>query len=254
VDYPELSIEGHVVIVTGASKGIGYGLAKAYANAGAKVAACARDSASLETLVGEIRAEGHTARAYELDVTRVASIEPLVQQIYRDFGRLDILMNNAGVGDNHAAVAVTEADWDQMFAVNAKGLFFVAQAAGKIMLENGYGRIVNMSSQASVVGIREHAVYCATKGAVNQLTRVLALEWAPRGVTVNAIGPTFISTPGTVARLSDPSYLQGVLDRIPAGRVGTIADVAAAALFLSCPSAGMITGQHLAIDGGWTAQ
>jgi 2-deoxy-D-gluconate 3-dehydrogenase len=254
MEYPNFSIEGHVAIVTGASKGIGFGLAKAYANAGAKVAVCARDVASLEKLVGEIKAEGHEAKAYLLDVANVASIEPTIQQIYKDFGRLDILMNNAGMGDNHPAVAVKESDWDPMFNVNAKGLFFVAQAAGKIMLERNYGRIVNMSSQASVVGIRDHAVYCATKGAVNQLTKVLALEWAPRGVTVNAIGPTFIYTPGTAERLDNPEYRAGVVARIPAGKVGSIADVAAAAIFLSTPSSGLITGQHLAIDGGWTAQ
>lgn len=215
---------------------------------------CARELHSLEALVSEIRAAGHEARAYRLDVTQVASIEPVIQQIYRDFGRLDILMNNAGLGDNQTAVDVTESDWDRVFAVNAKGLFFVAQAAGKVFLQQRYGRIVNMSSQASVVGIRDHAVYCASKGAVNQLTKVLALEWAPSGVTVNAIGPTFIHTPGTADRLNEPAYFKAVIDRIPAGRVGTIADVAAAALFLSSPAASLITGQHLAIDGGWTAQ
>ncbi len=252
--YPDRSIKDHVVVVTGASKGLGYGLAKAYAHEGAKVAACARNMSALEDLVAEIEADGGKARAYRLDVSDVPTIEPVIQKIHQDFGRLDILMNNAGLGDNHPATAVTEADWDPMFTVNAKGAFFVAQACGKIMLENGYGRIVNMSSQASVIGIRDHAVYCASKGAMDQFTRVLALEWAPHGVTVNAIGPTFIYTPGTAERLDEPEFRKDVEARIPMGRVGTIAEVAAAAIFLSTPGSGLITGQHLAIDGGWTAQ
>lgn len=252
--YPDRSINGHVVVVTGASKGIGYGLAKAYAHEGAKVAVCARNMSALEELVAEIKAEGGEAAAYRLDVSDVPSIEPVMQQIHQDFGRLDILMNNAGLGDNHPAISVTEMDWDPMFTVNTKGAFFVAQACGRIMLKNGYGRIVNMSSQASIVGIRDHAVYCASKGAMDQFTRVLALEWAPHGVTVNAIGPTFIYTPGTAERLDEPEFRRDVEARIPMGRVGTIAEVAAAAIFLSTPGSALITGQHLAIDGGWTAQ
>jgi NAD(P)-dependent dehydrogenase (short-subunit alcohol dehydrogenase family) len=149
---------------------------------------------------------------------------------------------------------VTEADWDEMMDVNLKGLFFCYQAQGRIMLEQGAGRIVNMSSQVSVVGIRDHAVYCASKGGFNQLTRVLALEWSAFGVTVNAVGPTFMYTPGTAERLENPDYLRGVLDRIPAGKVAGIDDVAGAVIFLASPAAAMVTGQILLVDGGWTAQ
>jgi 2-deoxy-D-gluconate 3-dehydrogenase len=122
------------------------------------------------------------------------------------------------------------------------------------MLPRGEGRIINMSSQASLVGIRDHAVYCASKGGVNQLTRVLALEWSASGVTVNAIAPTFIYTPGTAARLDDPAYLGDVLARLPIGRVGTIEDVAGAVLYLASPAEAMVTGIILPVDGGWTAQ
>ena len=122
------------------------------------------------------------------------------------------------------------------------------------MLEQGSGRIINMSSQAGAVGMRDHAVYCATKGGVNQLTKVLALEWGHRGVTVNAVGPTFIYTPGTAERLDNPEYLQGVLDRLPIGHVGTIADVAGAVIYLASPAGGMVNGTLLLVDGGWTAQ
>ena len=139
-------------------------------------------------------------------------------------------------------------------AVNLKGVFFCCRAAGRIMLEQGAGRIVNISSQAGVVGIREHAVYSASKGGVNLLTRVLALEWSARGVTVNAVAPTFIYTPGTAERLDRPEYLEGVLSRLPIGRVGTIDDVAAAVIYLASPAGAMVTGHVLLVDGGWTAQ
>ena len=254
MEYPDFRLDNQVALVTGASMGIGWGVAKALAEAGAKVAVAARSLEKLEQLAGEIRAEGGQAQAFALDVRDVGQIRTVLDQVRRQFGRLDILVNNAGLGANHPAVDVTEADWDDMMAVNLKGLFFCCQAAGRIMLEQGYGRIINMSSQASVVGIREHAVYCATKGGVNQLTRVLALEWSAQGVTVNAVGPTFIYTPGTAERLDNPDYLAGVLARLPIGKVGTITDVAAAVIYLASPAGGMVSGTVLLVDGAWTAQ
>jgi len=254
MDYPDFGLAGQVAVVTGASKGIGYGVAKAMAHAGAKVAVTARDFDALEQLADEIRSEGGEALPVRLDVRDVAQIGRAMGQVRDHYGRLDILVNNAGLGDNHPAVDVTEDDWDTMMAVNLKGLFFCCQAAGRIMLEQGYGRVINMSSQASVVGIRDHAVYCATKGGVNQLTRVLALEWSAQGVTVNAVAPTFIYTPGTAERLDTPEYLQEVLDRLPIGHVGTITDVAAAVVYLASPAGGMVSGHMLLVDGAWTAQ
>jgi 2-deoxy-D-gluconate 3-dehydrogenase len=210
--------------------------------------------ADLDRLVAEIRAEGGQAQAFPLDVRDVSQIQACVEAVAATFGRLDILLTNAGLGANHPALDVTEADWDAMMAVNLKGLFFCCQAVGRLMLAQGAGRIINMSSQASVVGIRDHAVYCASKGGVNQLTRVLALEWSAHGVTVNAVAPTFIYTPGTAERLDTPAYRQGVLDRLPIGRVGTITDVAAAVIYLASPAGAMVTGSVLLVDGGWTAQ
>jgi NAD(P)-dependent dehydrogenase (short-subunit alcohol dehydrogenase family) len=238
-----------VALVTGASRGIGFGVAEALARAGAKVAVGARTQSELRPL-----AESIGGLAVPLDVTRVASIQSAVDQVVRELGGIDILVNNAGLGANHPALDVTEADWDELMAVNLKGLFFCCQAAARHMLVKGYGRIVNMSSQASLVGIRDHAVYCASKGGVNQLTRVLALEWSARGVTVNAVAPTFIYTPGTKERLDQPEYLQNVVSRIPAGRVGTIDDVAGAVIYLASEAAGLVTGTVLPVDGGWTAQ
>jgi 2-deoxy-D-gluconate 3-dehydrogenase len=241
-------------VITGASRGIGRGLAEALAAAGATVAVTARSLAEASDVAADIVDAGGNATAHALDVSDVSAMQRSIDDIVAHHGRLDILVANAGLGDNHPALDVTEADWDDMMAVNAKGLFFSAQAAGRVMVAQGSGRIIAISSQASLVGIRDHAVYCATKGAVNQLVRVLALEWGHLGVTVNAVAPTFIRTPGTAERLDQPEYLRGVLDRIPMGKVGTIADVAGAVVYLASDAAGMVNGVVLPVDGGWTAQ
>lgn len=254
MEYPDFRLDDQVALITGASMGIGYGLAKALAHVGARVAVAARGVASLRKLAEEIDSNGGEAFPLRLDVRDIGQIHSAMEQVRDHFGRLDVLVNNAGLGANHPATEVSEADWDEMMDVNLKGLFFCCQAAGKIMLQQGRGRIINMSSQASVVGIRDHAVYCASKGGVNQLTKVLALEWSAQGVTVNAVGPTFIYTPGTAERLDDAGYRQGVLDRLPIQRVGTITDVAGAVIYLASPAGALVTGQLVLVDGGWTAQ
>lgn len=254
MEYPNFRLDGQVALVTGASRGIGRGLALALAQAGAEVAIAAREVQALTQLAAEIKGLGRQALVTPLDVRNLDQIKESFQTVEAHFGRLDILVNNAGLGANHPALAVTEGDWDEMMAVNLKGLFFCCQAAARIMLPRVHGRIINISSQAGSVGIRDHAVYSATKGGVNQLTRVLALEWSAQSVTVNAIAPTFIYTPGTADRLDQPEYLKGVLDRLPIQRVGTIMDVAAAVIYLASPAGGLVTGAILAVDGGWTAQ
>jgi len=243
-DYPRFDLDGMTALVTGASRGIGHDLALALADAGAA------------TLAG-VRPGGEPPAgmdAVELDVRDVDRVRAGVDAAVERLGRLDVLVNNAGVGTNHDALDATEAEWDEVLAVNLKGLFFCCQAAGRHMVERGYGRIVNMSSQAGSVGILRHAAYCASKGGVEQLTRVLALEWGPRGVTVNAVAPTFIRTPGTAERLDRPEFLADVLSRIPVGRVGGPMDVAGAVVFLASPAAALVNGAVLAVDGGWTAQ
>jgi 2-deoxy-D-gluconate 3-dehydrogenase len=246
VDYPSFDLDGHVALVTGASRGIGHDLALALAHAGAQVVAGARSIAEFEDEEGI-----HTV---ELDVRERRSVDAAVASAIERFGKLDVLVNNAGLGTNHDALDATEEEWDELMAVNLKGAFLACQAAGRHMVERGYGRIVNMSSQAAAVGLRRHAAYSASKAGLEGLTRVLALEWAPHGVTVNAVAPTFIRTPGTAERLDDPAFLEEVLARIPAGRVGTTTDVAAAVIFLASPAASLITGAVLPVDGGWTAQ
>jgi NAD(P)-dependent dehydrogenase (short-subunit alcohol dehydrogenase family) len=250
----DASLDGQVALVTGASRGIGHDIVLALAAAGATVAAAARSVDDVAALVAQVRAEGGQAVGVELDVTDLGAIDRAVQGVLAGHGRIDVLVNNAGVGANHDALDVTESDWDRMMDVNLKGLFFVTQAVARTMVPRGYGRIVNLGSQAGLVGIRRHAVYSASKGAVNLLTKVLALEWGPHGITVNAVAPTFIRTPGTAERLDDPDFAADVLARIPVGRFGTTADVAGAVLYLASPGAGLVTGVVLPVDGGWTAQ
>jgi NAD(P)-dependent dehydrogenase (short-subunit alcohol dehydrogenase family) len=254
LNYPSFSIQNKTAIITGASKGLGRGIAKALAAAGAKVAVTARNREELEELVSEIHAEGGTAKAFYLDVREVTQIGNVFQQVADYYGSLDIVVNNAGLGDAKLAEEVTEQFWDEMMDVNLKGVFFCCQAAGRIMLKQGYGKIINMSSQLSVVGAPEASVYSASKGGVNQLTKTIALEWSSRGVNINAVGPTFIYTPGTAARLDTPEIKQDIISRIPIGRTGSINDVAGAVIFLASPASDMITGTLLLVDGGWTAQ
>ncbi len=246
-------LKDKVALITGASKGLGLGLARIFAREGAKVAIASRDVPSLESLAQEIREEGGVCESFELDLRSVSSIYACIEAVEQKMGSIDVLVNNAGMGNPIPAEDITEQDWDWMMDLNLKGTFFTCQAAGKRMLTRGRGRIINISSQASVVAIPEESVYCASKGGVNMLTKTLAVEWGARGVTVNAVGPTFIRTPGTAERLNDPAFLAGVLSKIPRGRVATIEDVAASVLYLASDGADMVTGTLLLVDGGWTA-
>ena len=245
-------LDGKVVVVTGASRGIGRGLAAAIAAEGAVVAAASRTMPELEDLAREIRASGGICEPFFIDLRDVASIRTCFSAIIKRMGRIDVLVNNAGMGNPIPAEAIEESDWDGMMDLNLKGTFFCCQEAGRYMLARGRGRIINMSSQASVVAIPGEAVYCASKGGLNMLTKVLAAEWSSRGVTVNAVGPTFVRTPGTAERLENSDFLAGVISRIPRGRVAEIADVAGAVLYLASDSADMVTGSLLLVDGGWT--
>jgi NAD(P)-dependent dehydrogenase (short-subunit alcohol dehydrogenase family) len=222
--------------------------------AGARVAAGVRSTGDGDSLVEEACDAGGDAASVAIDLTDRGSIERAVEETVQRFGRIDVLVNNAGLGTNHDALDATEEEWDELFAVNVRGLFFACQSAGRRMVGQRHGRIVNMASQAGLVGIPRHAAYSASKGAVIALTRVLALEWAPFGVTVNAVAPTFIRTPGTAERLDRPEFLADVVERIPLGRVGTTTDVAGAVLYLASPAASLVTGTVLVVDGGWTAR
>jgi len=244
-------LTGQVALVTGASRGIGLHLAQALAAAGATVLAGVRDPGSAP---GDLAPAAGRIRPLRLDVTDAAGTRGAIDEAVSELGRIDILVNNAGIGAEHDPLDVTEDDWDLLVDTNLRGAFFATQAAARHMIAAGYGRVVMISSQASLVGLPRSAVYCATKAGLNGLVRSLAVDWAPLGVTVNAVAPTWIYTPGTSARLDDPEFRRQVEARIPVGRVGTPADVASAVIYLASREAGLVTGTVISVDGGWTAQ
>ncbi|HSS39956.1 MAG TPA: glucose 1-dehydrogenase [Polyangia bacterium] len=251
---PAFDVAGRVALVTGAARGIGRACAIALARAGADVALGLRAKDAAGDVADAVRALGRRALPLQMDVTRRGEIAAAVAEAAQAFGRIDILVNNAGIGPPAAAEAVTEDDFDATLAVNLKGTFFVSQEVGRLMLRGGGGRIINLSSQAGFVALPTESVYCMTKAAIAHLTKCLAVEWAPHGINVNAVAPTFVRTPGTVKWLADEHFRRDLLARIPLGRVGEPPDVAAAVVFLASPAAAMITGTTLLIDGGWTAR
>jgi NAD(P)-dependent dehydrogenase (short-subunit alcohol dehydrogenase family) len=254
-EFPRFDVEGQKALVTGAARGLGRAIALALAAAGADVALGLRDVSSGGDLTDAIESRGKQALALSMDVWEVPQTATAVDKTVAEFGRLDILVNNAGLGPSNPAEFVNEADYDLTFDVNVKGTFFASQAAGRVMIDQGYGRIINLSSQAGFVALPGEAIYCATKAAISHLTKCLAVEWGKHGVTVNAVAPTFIETPGTASDLADADFRADVEERIAAlHRIGQPMDVAGAVVFLASPAASLITGTTLLIDGGWTAR
>jgi NAD(P)-dependent dehydrogenase (short-subunit alcohol dehydrogenase family) len=254
MNQESFDLAGKIALVTGAARGIGRACAIALARAGADVALGFRSHEAGGDVSDVIGALGRRALPLQMDVTRRAEIAAAVAEARRVFGRIDILVNNAGIGPPNPAESVTESDFDATLDVNLKGTFFVSQEVGRSMIASGGGHIVNLSSQAGFVALPTESVYCMTKAAIAHLTKCLAVEWAPHGINVNAVAPTFIRTPGTVKWLADETFRRDLLARIPLGRVGEPEDVAAAVVFLCSPAASMITGATLMIDGGWTAR
>ena len=253
--FPRFDLEGRVALVTGAARGLGRAISLALANAGADVALGLRSVSAGGDLVGLVEGLGRRALALQMDVRDTAQVSRAVAETVARFGRLDILVNNAGVGPENPAEEVREEDFDLTLAVNLKGTFFASQAAGRVMIRQGYGRIVNLSSQAGYVALPGESVYCLTKAAIAHLTKCLAVEWGRYGITVNGVAPTFIATPGTAEALADPAMRTDIEDRIAAlHRIGEPMEVAGAVVFLASPAASLITGETVLIDGGWTAR
>jgi NAD(P)-dependent dehydrogenase (short-subunit alcohol dehydrogenase family) len=254
-DYPRFDLEQQVALVTGAARGLGHDIALALAHAGADVALGLRDVTSGGDLAHAIEAQGRRALRLQMDVTDLAQISTAVDHAVAHFGRIDVLVNNAGIAPENLAENVTESDYDLTCAVNLKGTFFVSQAIGRVMIRQGRGRIINLSSQAGFVALPGESIYCMTKAGISHLTKCLAVEWGRYGITVNAVAPTFIATPGTAPALENDAFREDVIERIAAlHRVGQPMDVAGAVVFLASPAASLVTGHTMLIDGGWTAR
>jgi NAD(P)-dependent dehydrogenase (short-subunit alcohol dehydrogenase family) len=254
-DFPRFDLKGQVALVTGAARGLGRAISLALANAGADVALGLRDIKTGQDLVGEIEAMGRKALPLQMDMTRMDQIAAAVDQAARHFGRLDILVNNAGIAPENLAENVSEKDFDATLAVNLKGTFFASQAAGRVMIRQKSGRIINVSSQAGFAALPGESIYCMTKAGITHLTKCLAVEWGKYNINVNAVAPTFIHTPGTEEFLANPANRANVVERIAAlHRIGEPMEVAGAVVFLASPAASLITGETILIDGGWTAR
>jgi NAD(P)-dependent dehydrogenase (short-subunit alcohol dehydrogenase family) len=255
MEYPRFRLDGKVALVTGAARGLGRAISLALADAGADVALGLRNVNADAGVAAEIRKMGRKALLLRMDVSQMEQIFLGVDEAVSEFGRIDILVNNAGIAPENLAEDVREEDFDATLTVNLKGTFFVSQAVGRVMIRQKKGAIINMSSQAGFAALPTESIYCMTKAGIAHLTKCLAVEWGKYGITVNAVAPTFIKTPGTEEYLSDPRHLLDTVERIAAlHRIGEPMEVAGAVVFLASPSASLITGETILIDGGWTAR
>ena len=239
-------------MVTGGTRGLGEVSAIALAKAGADVAVCGRNEENLDRVSGAIADLGRSAAGVFLDVTSKESISKGVDQILKQFGKIDILVKNAGVNYRVPVLEFPEDMWDLILSTNLKGYFLMAQAVVPQMLERGYGKVINMGSILGTVALPMQAAYASSKGGVDQLTKVMALEWAKQGIRVNAIGPTYFETELVAQLRNDPERFNFINERTPMGRWGYPPELEGIVIFLAAPASDFITGQTIYIDGGWT--
>ncbi len=249
----KFNLAGKVAVVTGSAQGLGKGYAKGLAEAGAFVVCADRNLEGVQKTAAEIVETGGKAEACLLDVTKPTETEKTFREIASRLGSLDILINNAGVEDISPFVNVTEAQYDKIMGVNLRGAFFTAQAAARIMKEQKSGKILNIGSLGSAIGLSESSVYCGTKSGVLGITRTMAIELARDNVQVNALGPGYFRTPMTEPFFQDPAHRKWIEERIPTGRVGTAEDLLGAVIFLCSSASDYLTGQIVYVDGGWLA-
>jgi 2-deoxy-D-gluconate 3-dehydrogenase len=248
------SLDGTVSIVTGGGRGLGYGIGFALAGAGSDLVIVSRSHNELERASREIMEE--TKRKvvpFPLDLTKGGGVEGLVKAVLREFGRIDLLVNNAGTTVRKPFVEITEKEFDDVVRLNLRAVFFLTQAVVREMVKQKKGKIINIASLGSQIGLRNISAYTATKGGIASLTRTLALELAPHNIHVNALAPGYYRTQLTEALFRDEEGSRWVLSRIPLGRPGVPNDLAGAAVFLASSASDYVTGQILFVDGGWIA-
>ena len=243
-------LDGRVAIITGGSSGIGKAMAAGLAQYGARVVIASSSAAKCEAATEELRRNGAEALAAPTDVAEAEAAVALVKRTVETWGRVDILVNCAGVSQNVPSLEMTPAEWRRVVAVNLDGTFYCSQAAGKQMADAGKGSIINITSISGLLGYADQAAYCRSKGGITMLTRALAVEWAKHNIRVNAIAPTWFYTPISAHILDDPEKLKEKLKNIPLNRVGQGDDIIGAAIFLASDAASFVTGQVLAVDGG----
>lgn len=259
MERPELlgtglfSLEGKVAVVTGAGRGLGRTMAVALAAAGADVVVSARSRDEIESAAEEIRGLGRRAEAISADCTDEAACESLANAAIERMGKVDILVNNAGINIRKPILELTLEEYRRVLATNLEGYFICSRALGRHMVERGSGKVINISSIMGRVALPSQGAYASSKGAIEQLTRVLALEWAPHGVQVNALAPTYFETELTRPLFNDPERNAFISDRTPMGRWGQPHELAGAVIFLASEASNYVTGHTLLVDGGWTA-
>jgi NAD(P)-dependent dehydrogenase (short-subunit alcohol dehydrogenase family) len=253
VRHDMFRLEGKTALITGAANGIGQAIALVFARQGADVAVTDKPEVSREQTMTLLAPLGRRVIETAIDVRDMDQIRAGVRKVNDAFGRVDILVNNAGINRPTPGLEVTPDNWDDHFNTNARGGFFMAQAVAPGMIEQKRGRIIFISSQSGLIGIPGQPVYCSSKGAIIQLVRTLGVEWAKHGITVNSIAPTFIETNLTRRRLQNPEFLKFVQEMIPGGKLATVEDIAAAAVYLASEEASMVNATTLSVDGGWTA-
>ena len=247
-------LEGKCAMVVGGAGGLGQAQCKALAGAGADVAVCDISAQEGEKTVQEIRQQGRKAVFAPIDLRDKKSVVQAVEKVTDSLGKIDILCNTAGINNRAPILEYKEEDWDRVMDINLKGIFLVCQAVAPQMIERGYGKIINMSSIMGRITYFNQAAYSASKGGVNSLTQVMAVEWAQSGIRVNAIAPTYIKTPLVEKVLQDePERVEFIKMRTPMGRLGLAEELMGLTVFLASPASDLVTGQSICVDGGWTA-
>ncbi|MDA7423704.1 SDR family NAD(P)-dependent oxidoreductase [Thalassococcus lentus] len=247
---PSFRLDGQRALIAGASSGIGLGCATALAEAGAEVTLIARRADRLDAITEEMRSRGWAAQSLPMDITDMA----VVEQAVAENGPFDILLNAAGLARHSPAVDTELADYDAVMDINVRAAYFLTRTVAKGLIAAGRpGSLINISSQMGHVGGPDRAVYCATKHAVEGMTKSMALEWGPKGIRVNTICPTFILTELTQPTFDDPAKRAWIEDKIKLGRVGAVADIMGAAVYLASEASSLVTGTSILVDGGWTA-